>query len=227
MIYLNYLSFNELIISWTSSESRRIRCKATSDTRARLLPDLLNTVAQYLPCSSILSNLNHTDLTQFILDPTSLNLPVSARISPSHPDLCHVLNSLSSYEDKIEFQIFKTWFFFHNSPVGVPIAFISLDKCSGKILSLKNEKSEKSRHTKVRVHRLNGIQNDRVGLTINEFFTVFKTIHQSQRNLQNTGEKRTEKQKNKLGLSCAKLRATALWAEIPNMTNIRCYLTAK
>ena len=70
-----------------------------------------------------------------------------------------------------------------------------------KFLSLKNEKSEKSRHTKVRVHRLNGIQNDRVGLTINEFFTVFKTIHQSQRNLQNTGEKRTEKQKKNANIS--------------------------
>ena len=64
----------------------------------------------------------------------------------------------------------------------------------------KNFKPEKwkiwkiSSH-KVRVHRVYGIQNDRLGLMINVFFTVFKTIHQSQKNLQNTAEKRTEKQK--------------------------------
>ena len=59
----------------------------------------------------------------------------------------------------------------------------------------------KSRHLLFRVHRVYGIQNDRLGITINEFFMVFKTIHQSQRNLQNTGEKRTEKQKKNANIS--------------------------
>ena len=70
-----------------------------------------------------------------------------------------------------------------NCPKDLGNNFVFPDKCLGKILGLKNEKSEKSRHTKFQVHRVHGIQNDRLGLTNNEFFTVFKTIHQGQRNL--------------------------------------------
>ena len=67
-------------------------CRATADTRSRLLPDLLNTIASYFPSNAILTYPNHTHLTQFILDPTSLNLPISIRINPSHYALTQVLS---------------------------------------------------------------------------------------------------------------------------------------
>ena len=69
------------------------RCKATADTRSGLIPDLLNTISQYLPTNSILANPNQVHLTQFILDPTSLNLPMNIRLSPDHPALTTVLTS--------------------------------------------------------------------------------------------------------------------------------------
>ena len=66
-------------------------CRATADTRSRLLPDLLNTIASYFPNNAILTYPNHTHLTQFILDPTSLNLPMTIRVAPSHPALAKLL----------------------------------------------------------------------------------------------------------------------------------------
>ena len=39
----------------------------------------------------------------------------------------------------------------------------------------------KSRHLLFRVHRVYGIQNDRLDLTVNEFLTVSKTLHSSKR----------------------------------------------
>ena len=68
------------------------RCKATSDTRARILPELFNLISLHLPNNSILNSPNHTHLTQLILDPTSLNLPMTIRIAPGHPILPDVLN---------------------------------------------------------------------------------------------------------------------------------------
>ena len=67
------------------------RCRATTDTRTRFTPDLLNTISRNFPNNSILETSNHTHLTQLILDPTSLNLPVTMRISPDHKDLPKVL----------------------------------------------------------------------------------------------------------------------------------------
>ena len=67
------------------------RCRSTVDTRTRILPDLLNTVSQDLPDNDLLSHHNHDNLTQFILDPTSLNLPLNIRVSPDHPALVRVL----------------------------------------------------------------------------------------------------------------------------------------
>ena len=66
-------------------------CRATADTRTRFVPDLLNLISQYFPRNEILEYPNHTHLTQLILDPTSLNLPMTIRISPDHPALCQVL----------------------------------------------------------------------------------------------------------------------------------------
>ena len=66
-------------------------CRATADTRSRVLPDLLNTIASHFPNNTILEYPTHTHLTQFILDPTSLNLPMSIRINPAHHALSQVL----------------------------------------------------------------------------------------------------------------------------------------
>ena len=67
------------------------RCRATAETRARVMADLLNTLAVYLPDNQILNYPNNEHLTQFIRDPTSLNLPLTIRISPDHPALPCVL----------------------------------------------------------------------------------------------------------------------------------------
>ena len=60
-------------------------CQATADTRERLLPDLLNTVANIMPDNGLLTNPTHDLLTQFILDCSSLNLPTNVRVAPTHP----------------------------------------------------------------------------------------------------------------------------------------------
>ena len=63
-------------------------CRATNDVRSRLLPDLLNTVANVQPTCSLLLNTTSEDiLTQFILDCSSLNLPDSFRIPAHNPDI--------------------------------------------------------------------------------------------------------------------------------------------
>ena len=61
------------------------RCRATADTRDRIMPELLNIVANFVPNNSLLSAPTHALLTQFILDCSSLNLPVDVRIPPNHP----------------------------------------------------------------------------------------------------------------------------------------------
>ena len=63
------------------------RCRATADTRTRVLADFFNTLYVYFPHNQILDYPNHEHLTQLILDPTSLNLPLTIRISPDHPAL--------------------------------------------------------------------------------------------------------------------------------------------
>ena len=67
-------------------------CRGTADTRARLTPVLLNTISQRFPTNGILDKPNHSQLTQLILDPTSLNLPMTIRIPPNHPELSQVLS---------------------------------------------------------------------------------------------------------------------------------------
>ena len=67
------------------------RCRGTADTRTRITPDLLNLIAHYLPGNDILVHPNQTHLTQLILDPTLLNLPMTIRISPDHPALPEIL----------------------------------------------------------------------------------------------------------------------------------------
>ena len=63
------------------------RCRGTEDTRWRMVPELLNTVAKFFPSNAILSQHDHQVLTQFILDCSSPNLPTSTRIDPNHLNL--------------------------------------------------------------------------------------------------------------------------------------------
>ena len=58
------------------------QCRSTAETRSKVTPDFLNTIAMHFP--------NNTHLTQLILDPNSVNLPMTIRISPDHPALPHV-----------------------------------------------------------------------------------------------------------------------------------------
>ena len=68
-------------------------CRATASVRERLLPELLNLVVSIDPNSAVLDpDLSRQTLTQFILDPTSLNLSNKCRISPSHPRLHELFN---------------------------------------------------------------------------------------------------------------------------------------
>ena len=46
-------------------------CRATSDTRERILPDLLNAISIHMPTNPILELQNSEQLTQLVLDPTS------------------------------------------------------------------------------------------------------------------------------------------------------------
>ena len=67
------------------------RCRGTADTRTEVISKLLNTVATHFPNNDILCYPNNAHLTQLILDPTSLNLPIAIRINPAHPALFPVL----------------------------------------------------------------------------------------------------------------------------------------
>ena len=71
-------------------------CASTAEIRERLYPELVNLVASIEPYSGLLDrNLTSNKLlTQFILDPASLNLPDSHRINFQHPRL-HELYSFS------------------------------------------------------------------------------------------------------------------------------------
>ena len=66
------------------------QCRATRDTRDRHLSDLLNSVADHHPNNLLLTNPSHIQLTQFLLDCTSLNLPNDMRIAANHPGFIHI-----------------------------------------------------------------------------------------------------------------------------------------
>ena len=73
------------------------RCRGTADTRSRILPDLLNIVAKITPRNGILQGQSHQLLTQFIVDPTSLNLPRDIQIQPTQSNLSDLLASCSNF----------------------------------------------------------------------------------------------------------------------------------
>lgn len=64
-------------------------CRLTANVKERLYPELVNLVADISPLSSLLdrSKTPNSLLTQFIIDPASMNLPNSHRISYQHPRL--------------------------------------------------------------------------------------------------------------------------------------------
>ena len=66
-------------------------CKATSEVRRRLMPDLFNTVSMVQPMSHLLlQNPTTSILTQFLLDCTSLNLPNSVRVPMHNPQISEI-----------------------------------------------------------------------------------------------------------------------------------------
>ena len=71
------------------------KCRATSDIRQSKLPGLLNTIAQFSPHNALLCNSNPSQLTQFILDCTSLNLTSDVRIAPSSPGFTSITRTCS------------------------------------------------------------------------------------------------------------------------------------
>jgi hypothetical protein len=72
------------------------RCRATADTRERIIPEILNTVATSFPQNKILFSPNHNLLTQFILDCSSLNLSVDIRIPTNHQSFISITKLCSS-----------------------------------------------------------------------------------------------------------------------------------
>ena len=72
-------------------------CRATSDTRERILPDLLNAINIDMPTNPILRLQNNVQLAQLVLDPTSLNLPLDIRVSPDNPLLSTILPICRNY----------------------------------------------------------------------------------------------------------------------------------
>ena len=72
-------------------------CRATRETRDQSLPNLLNIVADYFPSNMVLTNPTSRQLTQFILDCSSLNLPSNFRIPFDHPGFVQITRSCSNF----------------------------------------------------------------------------------------------------------------------------------
>ena len=73
-----------------SIEHVLVSCRATSEVRQRIFPELVNVVAKVQPTSQILQNPSHHQLTQFILDCTSPNLAETLRIPAHNPGISEV-----------------------------------------------------------------------------------------------------------------------------------------
>ena len=72
------------------------RCRATSDVRGRILPEILNTLSKYQPNNELLSKPTHSKLTQFILDSSSLNLQANMRLAPNQKGFTDIASCLCS-----------------------------------------------------------------------------------------------------------------------------------
>ena len=74
--------------STDSVEHILMSCRALSEVRNRIFPELINTVSQVQPVSGILSyNIPAPIMTQFILDCASFNLPDTIRIPAHNPHI--------------------------------------------------------------------------------------------------------------------------------------------
>ena len=73
------------------------RCRATADTRNRIIPELLNTLAGCYPGNGLLTKITHATLTQFILDCSSLNLQTHIRVPPNHPGFKSIAKLCSNF----------------------------------------------------------------------------------------------------------------------------------
>ena len=65
-------------------------CRATSEIRDRIYPELLNVLAEVQPNSLILEEPHSPHLTQFILDCSSINLPEGYRIPAHNPGISSI-----------------------------------------------------------------------------------------------------------------------------------------
>ena len=82
-----------LCTSPDSVEHILVSCRALSEVRDRLHPELMNTVVQVQPTNEILRTAHCTPpdiFAQFILDCTSPNLPDSFRIPAHNPEVSEV-----------------------------------------------------------------------------------------------------------------------------------------
>ena len=69
-----------------SIEHVMVTCRATSEVTRRIYPELVNAIFQVQPTCSILQfHPSPSILTQFLLDPTSMNLPDSIRVPAHNP----------------------------------------------------------------------------------------------------------------------------------------------
>ena len=77
-----------------SAEHVLVVCKATQEVRSRLIPDLMNTVAQVQPTCKLLESHppQASILAQFLLDCSSLNLPDSFRVPAHNPAISAIFN---------------------------------------------------------------------------------------------------------------------------------------
>ena len=71
------------------------RCRATADIRNEKLPVLLNTIANNYSNNKLLSIPSHPLLTQFLIDCSSLNLPVGTRVPPDHHGFADIARQCS------------------------------------------------------------------------------------------------------------------------------------
>ena len=72
------------------------RCRATSNVRSRILPEILNTLSKYHPNNELLSKPTHSKLTQFLLDSSSLNLQANMRLAPNQKGFTDITKLCSS-----------------------------------------------------------------------------------------------------------------------------------
>ena len=109
-----------------STQHLLTECSATAAVRERLLPELLNVIADIHPTHGLLDHtVSNINLTQFILDPTSANLNNRFRISPQHirlaeifrisRDWCYAVTSSRKKQLKVKKKTSNAQIIKHNS----------------------------------------------------------------------------------------------------------------